>query len=58
MIDAESVNEEYKEYISYDIIRAIKQARKGKMELSIEDLAMIIKESLGDDEVVELKEKL
>lgn len=54
-LEPQDVNEEYKEYVAYDIVRAIKQARKGAMELGLDDIAIILKEALNEDEILSLK---
>jgi len=56
--DYKTINQEYKERIAWEIQSAISQARKGKLELSLEEIGTIIKESFTEEELVELKKYL
>ena len=56
--DYKTINQEYKERIAWEIQSAISQARKGKLELSLEEIGTIIKENFTEEELVELKKYL
>jgi hypothetical protein len=58
MEDYKTLNQEYKERIAYEIQSAISQARKGQLELSLEEIGAIIKDNFTEEELVELKKYL
>lgn len=51
MQDEKTTNSEYKEYLFNEIVRWIKAARLGDMELSLKEIAQAISESLEKEEL-------